>query len=262
MMESPTTPEGKPRKKYSFCNRSRSSNKNKDSKNPYSNRGREKFSALLSELEEKKKKILSKMGSDDISHVRFVYRDSDECVPVIVKLKKEYKKEEKKNKCDYHHYYNKEKTIKHDHDSEIMEKFLIECLDADFQKKEDRIQRSESDKKIAIKKKKFSWNSVWRHPSYYFPVVVILILLLLAFFGRSFVIICASMGWYIIPTIKGSSGSSNVTRAVKKKDYLRRCSDKNIVSDGLSSPKITKSLNNSGNFKDQSLQKHNHRQSW
>ncbi|TXG52538.1 hypothetical protein EZV62_021707 [Acer yangbiense] len=262
-MESPTTPEGKSRKKYRFCNRISNSNKNKDSKNPYSTRGREKFSALLSELEEKKKKILSKMGSEDVSYVRFVYKDTDECVPVVVKVKKDDKKEEKKNKCYDHHYYFKEKTIKHDHDSEIMEKFLIECSEADFQKKEDRIQRSESDKKIAIKKKKFSWNNnIWRHPSYYFPLVVILILLLLAFFGRSFVIICTCMGWYIIPTIKGSSGSSNVRRSVKKKDYLRRCSDKNIVSDGLSSPKITKSLNNSGNLKDQSPQKHGHRQSW
>ncbi|KAK3231223.1 hypothetical protein Dsin_003104 [Dipteronia sinensis] len=262
-MESPTTPEGKSRKKYVFCNRNSCINTNKDSKNPYSNRGREKFSALLSELEEKKKKILSKMGSEDISYVRFVYKDTNECVPVVVKVKKDDKKEEKKNKCDDHHYYINKKTTKHDHDSEIMENFLIDCLDADFQKKRDRIQRSESDKKIAIKRKKFSWNNnIWRHPSYYFPLVVILILLLLAFFGRSFVIICASVVWYMIPTIKGSSGSSNVTRSVKKTDYLRRCSDKNIVSDRLSSPKIIKSLNNSGNLKCQSPQKHSHRKSW
>ncbi|KAH7567532.1 hypothetical protein ACOSP7_010518 [Xanthoceras sorbifolium] len=249
MMESPTTP-GKLRRN-SFC--SRSFNK-KDSKNPYSNRGLDKFSALVAELEEKRQKILSQKGSEEISLVRFVYKDTHDCVPIVVKVKKDNK--EGKTKRDDHHI--KQKTIKDDN-SEIMDKFPIDCCCSESDQKEDRLRRPESDKKIA-KKMKFSWN-IWRQPSYYLPVVVVLILLLLAFFGRSFVIICTSVGWYIIPTIKGS-GSSNVIRSVKKKEYVKKLSDKKMVSDGLSSPKTTRSLNNSGNLKDQSPRKHSHRKSW
>ncbi|KAK8260401.1 hypothetical protein E1A91_D13G119500v1 [Gossypium mustelinum] len=69
----------------------RKSKRKKDTKNPYSTRGLDQFSALLAELEEKRQKIYSQTGSQ--SMVRFVYKNSNDCVPVVVNLKD--KKEEK-----------------------------------------------------------------------------------------------------------------------------------------------------------------------
>ncbi|KAK8260402.1 hypothetical protein E1A91_D13G119500v1 [Gossypium mustelinum] len=85
----------------------RKSKRKKDTKNPYSTRGLDQFSALLAELEEKRQKIYSQTGSQ--SMVRFVYKNSNDCVPVVVNLKD--KKEEKtkpentKESCNIRYLY-------------------------------------------------------------------------------------------------------------------------------------------------------------
>ncbi|XVF56773.1 hypothetical protein PTKIN_Ptkin06aG0146800 [Pterospermum kingtungense] len=84
----------------------RKSRRKKDNKNPYSTRGLDQFSALLAELEEKRQQIYSQMGSQGI--VRFVYKNSNDCVPIVIKLKDNYKKEEK----------NKPGNTKDDHQPE------------------------------------------------------------------------------------------------------------------------------------------------
>ncbi|KAG6608423.1 hypothetical protein SDJN02_01391, partial [Cucurbita argyrosperma subsp. argyrosperma] len=66
----------------------------KDKKNPYSDRGLDKFSALLTDLEQKRKQIYAQTDPENIVLVRFAYKNSDECVPVVVKQKE--KKEEKR----------------------------------------------------------------------------------------------------------------------------------------------------------------------
>ncbi|KAJ0228730.1 hypothetical protein HA466_0322490 [Hirschfeldia incana] len=58
----------------------------KASKNPYSNRGLDKFSKLLSELDEKRQSIYSKkLDSGGPPLVRFVFTSSGECVPVVIR---------------------------------------------------------------------------------------------------------------------------------------------------------------------------------
>ncbi|XP_007029922.2 PREDICTED: uncharacterized protein LOC18599763 [Theobroma cacao] len=192
------------------------SRRKKDSKNPYSTRGLDQFSALLAELEEKRQQIYSQMGSEGI--VRFVYKNSNDCVPVVVKLKD---KKEEKNKTEDTKDHHPESCV-----SEVVEKLPTP---------------PESDEKIE-QKKSFSWNIVksqdWRRPSYYIPAVIISILLFLVFFGRSVAILCTCMGWYVVPTISGEG--SNLRTSMKKKDYVRKLSGNKMVSGKLSSPKNNK----------------------
>lgn len=65
-------------------NHNKSSMNKKKGKNPYADLGREGFSALLEELEEKKLKILSLVGPEDVSLIRFVHSDDNKLKPVIV----------------------------------------------------------------------------------------------------------------------------------------------------------------------------------
>ncbi|XVE90263.1 hypothetical protein DITRI_Ditri20bG0064800 [Diplodiscus trichospermus] len=190
----------------------RKSRRKKDSKNPYSTRGLDQFSALLAELEEKRQQIYSQMGSEGI--VRFVYKNSNECVPIVVKLKD---KKEEKNKQRNSKDLQPERNA-----SEVIDKLP---------------NPSESDKKIE-KKESFSWNvklQNLRNPFYHIPTAIILILLLLVFFGRSVAILCTCIGWYTVPTISGEG--SNLRTSMKKKDYGRKWSGNKLVSGKLSSPR-------------------------
>ncbi|KAJ4701612.1 putative ZCF37 [Melia azedarach] len=233
-------------KRHSFSSRRGHEKDN----NPYSTRGLDKFSALVAELEEKRQKIYSQMGSDDISFVRFVYKDSDDCVPIIVKMKKDQPQQDKTKGDDIKARLRKQ-------DSEIKEKFPIDSSSTAENKEANKQQpNAQSDNKIT-KKKNFSWNmklSNWRQPSYYFPAVVMLILLFLIFFGRSFAILCTSIGWYVLPTLK-TENSSNVRKFIKKKEYVRKFSDNKMATARLS-------FNNSRPVKDQSSPKHDHRKSF
>ncbi|XVE70199.1 hypothetical protein DITRI_Ditri10aG0053500 [Diplodiscus trichospermus] len=209
---------------------------NKDNKNPYSNRGLDKFSALLAELEEKRQKIYSQSGSQDTSFVRFVYKDSTDCVPIVIKLKD--KKEEKKNKPvdtkDHHHHQPGTNA-----DSEVFDKHPIETLNEGKEVIKQISELRQVSEKTEKKIKRFPWNMEfhkWRRPSYYLPAFLVLILLLLVFFGRSVSILFTSIGWYIVPIIKRES-SNKVRRSMKKKDYVRKLSEnKSGTVQGKSSP--------------------------
>ncbi|KAH7523734.1 uncharacterized protein LOC107433718 [Ziziphus jujuba] len=217
--------------------------KNKD--NPYSSRGLDKFSALLADLEEKRQKIYAESGAQDISLVRFVYKNSNDCVPIVIKLKD--KKDEKTMTEEQH---ATEQVLPDD-------KFPIETSMA---VKEENQSKLESDK-YTKNKRSFSWNNTkfagwkWNRPSFYLPVFVILILLFLALFGRSIAILCTSIGWYMVPTLKESSDRR---RSMKKKEYVRKLSQPKMKTDGLSSPKT----NRSEGVKDKSPRQHGHRKSW
>ncbi|XWS57926.1 hypothetical protein CRYUN_Cryun09bG0214900 [Craigia yunnanensis] len=177
----------------------------KDSKNPYSTLGLDQFSALLVEHEEKRQQIYSQMGSQCI--VRFVYKNSNDCVPVVVKLKA---KKEGKNEPGNRKDRQPERYI-----SEVIYKLPIP---------------SESDKKIE-KKKSFSWNvklQNLRRPFYYIPAVIVLILLFLVFVGRSVAILCICIGWYIFPII--SEEGSTLRTSMKKKDYVRKLSGNRLIA--------------------------------
>ncbi|KAI3417372.1 uncharacterized protein J3R85_014498 [Psidium guajava] len=232
---------------------SRRSHHHKDNKNPYSARGLEKFEALLSDLQEKRQKIYTQKGSSDISLVRFAYTSSNDCVPIVVK----------KDKA------NKTKTsdpgATADHASDPRDKKLPIEPPSDVKEVSER-KADGSDKKG--KNESFEQGFMrlenWKRPSYYMPVAVVLILLFLAFFGRSVAILCTSIGWYVVPTLKArSSNSSQKPAATKKKELGRRLSENKMVINNnrrSSSPPTNRSGNNSG--PDKSPDRHGHRKSW
>ncbi|XP_075088103.1 uncharacterized protein LOC107797541 [Nicotiana tabacum] len=175
------SPCSTPKRSKKNLSRTRSSNKN----NPYSDRGLDKFSALLADLEDKKQRIYSQIGPDDISFVRFVFSNSNDVKPIVVKLK------------------DKKQTT-NDHDSkQTTEKIQSQATDETNEGKELQV-----DSKRRLKRS-ISWKF------------------------KSFAIMCTSIGWYIIPTIRGgnSSSSTKTKRPKKKKEYVRRFSEKTVVSE-------------------------------
>ncbi|KAE8695864.1 ZCW7 isoform 1 [Hibiscus syriacus] len=185
--------------------RKTSKSHHKDGKNPYSDRGLDKFSALLSELEDKRQKIYLQNGSQDI---RFMYKNSTDCVPVVVKHKDE-KQEQKPNPVetkDHHHQPEDKHPMK----------TLNEANDVKEISRWQLVSENTHQKKKKKKKKLFSW----RRPSYYLPALLVLILVLLVFFGRSVSVLFTCIGWYIVPTIQGES--CNKVRRRTKKDYVQK----------------------------------------
>ncbi|KAL8172056.1 hypothetical protein V2J09_023860 [Rumex salicifolius] len=65
----------------------RKSTKKGERENPYSDRGVEKFSALLAEIEEKKRTIYSKVNPEEVSVIRFVHSGDNKLKPVVVRTK-------------------------------------------------------------------------------------------------------------------------------------------------------------------------------
>ncbi|XP_019152411.1 PREDICTED: uncharacterized protein LOC109149202 [Ipomoea nil] len=177
-------------------------------KNPYANRGLDKFSALLADLQNLKQKIYTQMGSDDISFVRFAFLNSNDVKPIIVKSK------------------NKKQGAA---DKDEVEQNVVQSTGEAQETggEEKRLGKSVSWKKMNYVMK---WEN-WKKPRYYLPVAIILILALLAVYGRTFAVMCTSIGWYAIPTIRESSSSSLSSRKQKRKrDFSRKLSCKTVVS--------------------------------
>ncbi|GAB4852353.1 hypothetical protein Ancab_016546 [Ancistrocladus abbreviatus] len=198
----------------------RSSSRKKDDKNPYSSRGLDKFCTLLAEIEEKKQKIYSQLGEDEISLVRFVYSNGNSVKPIVVKAKG---KKERLSKS-----LNNSGPL--DNPPAPAPALVPSPAAADAVVKHSSSQAEENKQK--------PWLNKWRlnrlkQPCYYWPAIVVLILLFLVFFGRSVAILCTSIGWYLVPTI--TNGDSNLKRSMKKKDYARKLSDKEMLDHGVSS---------------------------
>ncbi|KAG4157851.1 hypothetical protein ERO13_D02G088600v2 [Gossypium hirsutum] len=196
-----------------------------DDKNPYSDRGLDKFSALLSELEQKKQKIYSQTGSQDVKLVRFKYKNSTDFVPIVVKLKDNKKEEEKKKGID--NTTTKEMNL----DAQVIDKHPIHEGKEVMNKVPPGLQPVTDQKK---KKQSFSWNiefHKWRRPCYYLPTFLVLILLLLVLFERSVSILITCIGWYMVPIIQGKSYN-------KKKGYVRKLSDNKTGAVGDKSSQV------------------------
>ncbi|KAG6784447.1 hypothetical protein POTOM_010141 [Populus tomentosa] len=223
--------------------KSRKSSKN--NKNPYSSRGLDKFSALLAELEEKRQKIYTKIGPEDVSVVRFVYSSSNDCIPVIVKAKDQKQDKPRASGVDD----VKDKPINHN-STEVVDKLPTP---APAETKQAEQPRLEADKKT--EKKCFTWSFKlhrWRRPYYYMPVAIVLILLLLVFFGRSVAILWTSLGWYIVPTLSTKKPSK------KTEDVRRLREPKMVINHGVSSPK----RKSTGAITDKLPQRHEQRKSF
>lgn len=220
------TPKRSSAKKHGSC-RTHNSHRNR---NPYSTRGLDKFEALLADLEEKKKKIYTKNDPGNISLVRFSYTSSNNLVPIVVKLKGKDSRSGSPPGAD--------ETSK--------DKHVVRNTDAKRSGSELKAGSTEK-KKAGDKNKRSSWKP-WR-PYYYVSAAVILILVLLLFFGRSVAILCTTVGWYAIPTLKGgSSGGKKAAGSEKKRELARRSSENKIVVTGQSP--------------DRSPRQHGHRRSW
>ncbi|PSS17304.1 TraB domain-containing protein [Actinidia chinensis var. chinensis] len=212
---SPPPRPSKQRRLSSFC-------RSKASKNPYSDRGLDKFSALLAELDDKRQRIYTQAGADEISFVRFVYSSgSNDCKPIVVRAKD-------------HKQLHQEKA----HGAQPVESIISEESSSKLGNEVDPLMNDRSGS--GGKRKRFELDflrvDVWRRPYFYLGMVVILILVLLAVFGKSFAILCTSLGWYLVPSMKGGSSSSSATRPRKKKDYAKTEKKKIVSRDGLASP--------------------------
>ncbi|KAL3505051.1 hypothetical protein ACH5RR_034892 [Cinchona calisaya] len=186
--------------------RGRSYSKRRDSKNPYANQGLDKFNALLAELEEKKQKIYTQKGSEDISFIYF--KDSSNCndwKPIIAKVKKQENSSTNYNAKD-------DQITKYSEAQNMHEIEASASFDEVPQPKEELISR----------KRPKNWRQIFGD----FPVTIVLILLVLIMYGRSFAILCTILGWYLVPLIKDKSSSSTSKRPKKRND---------IVKDGSSS---------------------------
>ncbi|KAG6438095.1 hypothetical protein SASPL_103031 [Salvia splendens] len=182
------------------------------SKNPYADRGLDKFYALLADLDDKKQKIYTQKGSEDISSVRFVYDNDSDCVkPIVIKVKDRSPPKSAKN---------------------------FKSNDAAPAETEAKSEKTMKKKRSLRCKGNFKLEDLKR-PQLFFPVMVVLILLFLAIYGRSFAILCTSIVWYLAPTISGTATAAGGERKPKrKKEYERKRSEKMAVhSEGPSSPK-------------------------
>ncbi|TQD89386.1 hypothetical protein C1H46_025030 [Malus baccata] len=201
---------------------------NKDSKNPYSDSGLDKFYALVADLEEKRKKIYAQTDPKDISFVRFVFKDeTDTSAPVPIVIKRKDKRDKTKTTG------NPEEK-RSNRNSEALENIDQAHIDKKDVKQKQPGSKSDQESKKGSFSSSNMKSDEWRRPSYYLPVVVIFILVLLTLSGRSFAILCTSIFWYAIPSLKESSSSTRRPAASKKKDYIRRLSDKKmVVTEGI-----------------------------
>lgn len=183
------------------------SSKSKDSKNPYADRGLDKFTALLAELDSKRQKIYTQKGSEDISLLGFAYSNSSDYKPIVVRVRDK-------------------KPIKTPV-AKPAEQSDSQVLNSDHNSKQTRLESNHvNQNKAGAEKLKSNGlmknikTEYLRRPSYYVPVIIIFILLFLAIFGKSFAILCVSIGWYIIPTIKSDSAKTSKGK-INTKSYTK-----------------------------------------
>ncbi|KAL0925977.1 hypothetical protein M5K25_004357 [Dendrobium thyrsiflorum] len=176
-----------------------SKKKSDRNKNPYSSRGLDKFTSVLSELEAKREKIMASTGAQGISMIRFMYSNSQDWIPIIVRIRDDR---------------NSNNQIVAAGEKKPEE---VPLPPASAPAPEKKVGRKLSDKSPWWK---------WRS-SYFMPAMMVLILVCLAVFGRVFAICCTSIWWYLVPSYEGDE---KMKRRVSKKEYVKRLSHKNTLS--------------------------------
>lgn len=182
--------------------------------NPYSTRGLDKFAAVLAELEAKKKKIVAQLGSQHgEAWVRFAQSNSNDWVPIVVKVKRP--EDKKKAKLA-----------------------LPQTVPASCGKPPEKKLVGAGRGRKEVKIKSLLWNTKqggggwlwlrWR-PGYYWPVVFVLILVCVVLFGRPFAIVCTSIWWYMVPSLKGNG--ANMRKSTK--EYVKKISGNKLGGDHL-----------------------------
>lgn len=204
----------------------KSSKKTKQSsKNPYSSRGLEKFSSVLSDLEARKEKIMAKKGLTESpgTMVRFMYSNSKDWIPIVVRLKEE-------NATIANSKSNPSSPKK-----PALAQPKPKELPSAPPSPEPKEAVAQQEKKV---KKRVKWiegeggrkrGEWWKlRPSYSMLMVMLLILLCLVVFGRVFAICCTAVWWYLMPGFNGGDESGNTRKRSVSKDYVRKLSDKRL----------------------------------
>ncbi|KAJ3697910.1 hypothetical protein LUZ61_001615 [Rhynchospora tenuis] len=207
-VSAPGTPKQKKRK---------STSKN----NPYASRGLDKFSTVLSELESRKEKIIATTGSDDHVLVRFKHTESNDWVPIVVRLP-ETKEEPVKGKgSDKHHHRRTVSTPTSPRPLPVQVK------------DEARVKEvKDGDKKKKTKSGFFSWISLNKMKPYsYWPWAIVIVLLSVVFFGKVFAVCCTSIWWYLVPTLNGEDLGILRVHPNKRKILKRRALSDEMVGD-------------------------------
>lgn len=217
LLRSCTSPKSrKPTKWRSFGAKS-----NKGNKNPYADRGLDKFSKLLAELDSKRQKIYTQKGSEDISLLGFVYSNSDDYKPIVVRLK---------NKKQPIISGEKEKPKTNDIISSppATSSEIEPAGNANQVKAISRIvsEIKTSPRKVTFDSLKNIVLENSRQPALYVPLITILILIFLMVFGRSFAILCTTLCWYFMPTIQSFDYKKpkRIKTKTTKKDYAKALS--------------------------------------
>ncbi|WOG90766.1 hypothetical protein DCAR_0310011 [Daucus carota subsp. sativus] len=214
LLRSCTSPKSrKPAKWHSFGGKS-----SKGNRNPYADRGLEKFSALLAELDSKRQKIYTQKGSEDISLLGFVYSKSDDYKPIVVRLKN-------KKQPNISSEKDKPKSTDNISTSEI-EPANVAKVDQGRAMSQIVSNTKISPRKITSDFLKKMMLKHLRRPAYYVPMVTIFILIFLILFGRSFAILCTTLCWYFVPMIQSLDYKKTKTIKTKamKKDYAKALS--------------------------------------
>ncbi|XP_062213377.1 uncharacterized protein LOC133914270 [Phragmites australis] len=178
--------------------------------NPYAERGLDRFSTVLNELESRRAKILRRVGSDSgLVMVRFV-QSNGRWAPVVVKLPEEQLKGAAAKKP-----------------REASAAPVLPAASASPPSNPAIRQGANNTAKAPARRASFSWGRM-RRPSRYWPAVIMLTLVSLAVFGRVFAICCTSIWWYLVPTL--SSGCSDGSSEDAHRAGLRRSMEKkNLV---------------------------------
>ncbi|CAM8911129.1 hypothetical protein QQ045_031386 [Rhodiola kirilowii] len=178
----------------------------KKRKNPYATRGLDKFSSLVDDLKEKRRRIYAQIGESDDLYVWFNFSGSDDCKPIILKLKNKNQKIDKKDKLQDIEKtlakVDKYKNAKPSFPATVVHK--TQMISDKGMKKWERLMGSS-----------YYTDVLRRRPLLCLLGVVILILILLTMFGRSATVIWVTVGWYLLPSTKLTTFGSRKESATK-----------------------------------------------
>ncbi|GJN11190.1 hypothetical protein PR202_ga29363 [Eleusine coracana subsp. coracana] len=185
--------------------------------NPYATRGLDKFSTVLSELESRREKILSRVGPDvDADHlmVRFVQSEAKGWVPIVVKLPSEEEQAADTKKRQSNKQVKSTSTSRSSTPTEPLspkedaanKPVVVPAVKATVPAKKKKAGSGE--------RWSWSWGRMVR-PCQYWPLALVLLLLSLVVFGRVFAICCTSIWWYLLPILTGeeSQGAARLPAA-------------------------------------------------
>ncbi|KAG0550569.1 hypothetical protein BDA96_01G349500 [Sorghum bicolor] len=181
--------------------------------NPYAERGLDRFSVVLSELETRRAKILRRVGSSDTAGglvlVRFVQSSNGDWTPVVVKLPEQPPPSKKAGAAATKKPTRAAAAAASSTAAPLLRPPPAAVNSPGPGSPRERegatakvVDVGTSKSKVPARKASFSWGRRMRRPSCYWPSVIVLTLVSLAVFGRVFAICLASIWWYVLPILR------------------------------------------------------------